>query len=380
VFVAGVDNFVAAPMLLAISEDFERGLATAAGVVAAYVFAYGVMQLGWVYASDRFGRLAVIQTGMAIGSVITAASALAPDVATLIVLRGLAGAAFAAVVPATLTYIGDHVPAERRPRTLSDLVAVYAVGSAAGIVCGGFTADMSSWRVGFGAAAVVTAVALVLQLRYRRDRAVGVDSFGSFVVSVRTTIGAKWPRTMTLVAMLWGAVLIGFLTFFPAALEDNGASRRTAGLVVALYGVAIALASRPARRLAERLPRAVSFALGTLIATGGLVVVALSTAVAAVAVAAVLVAVGFALAHPLLQQWATIVMPSERATAVGLFATSLFVGTAITTQVVGQLIDPIGFSWVFAIGAVLGGLLAAVVAMAWARYERAMAAGGGASR
>ena len=379
VFAAGVDNFVAAPMLLAISEDFERSFAAAAAVVAAYVFTYGILQLAWVYASDRFGRLAVVQTGMALAVVFTAASALAPNVATLIVLRGLAGAAFAAVVPATITYIGDHVPVERRPRTLSDLVAVYAIGSAAGIVCGGFAADLASWRVGFAAAAVVSAVALVTQLRYGRDSAAGRHSFAKFAVSVRTTVGSRWPRTMTLVAMLWGAVLIGFLTFFPAALEDGGASRRTAGLVVALYGIAIAIASRPARRVAGRLPRALSLGLGVLIATGGLVVVALSTAVGAVAVAAVLVAVGFALAHPLLQQWATIVMPTERATAVGLFATSLFVGTAITTQVIGQLVDPIGFSWVFAIGALLGGVLAVVIAVTWTRYERAMRVDGASS-
>ena len=119
-------------MLLAIGEDFNRGLAAAAAVVAAYTFSYGVMQLAWVYASDRFGRLTVVQCGVAIAAALTIASALAPNLATLIVLRGLAGAAFAAVVPSTITYIGDHVPPERRPGTLSDLVAAYACGSAAG--------------------------------------------------------------------------------------------------------------------------------------------------------------------------------------------------------------------------------------------------------
>lgn len=371
VFAAGVDNFVAAPMLLAIGDSFGQGLGAAAGVIAAYTFTYGFMQLAWVYASDRFGRLTVVQIGVALAVVLTVASVAAPNLETLIVLRGLAGAAFAAVVPSTITYIGDHVSSERRAGTLSDLVAVYAAGSAAGIVCGGFAADLTSWRVGFGVSALVAGLALIAQLRYARDPAVGGRSLATFAASVRATVAARWPRMMALIALFWGAVLIGFLTFFPAALEDGGASRRAAGLTVALYGVAIAIASRPARRLAGRLPRPVSLALGALVATGGLVAAATSTSIAAIAVATVLVSVGFALAHPLLQQWATIVMPEHRATAVGLFATSLFVGTAVTTQTLAPLASPIGFGWLFAIGAILGGVLTVVLPLTWMRYERA---------
>jgi hypothetical protein len=95
----------------------------AAGVVAAYTFAYGFLQLVWVYASDRWGRLGIIRVGLALASVATVASAFAPDIASLIVLRGIAGAGFAAVVPSTITYIGDRVPVEKRAGTLSDLVA-----------------------------------------------------------------------------------------------------------------------------------------------------------------------------------------------------------------------------------------------------------------
>ena len=370
VFASGVDNFVAAPMLLAIGAHFGHGLGTAAAVVAAYTLAYGVMQLAWVYASDRFGRLAALQSGLVLGALLTVASALAPNLITLIALRGLAGAGFAAIAPATITFIGDQVPAERRPGALADLVAAYAFGSAAGIVCGGLAADISSWRVGFAASAGVSVLTLAAQLRYRRDPPLRARTLAIFVASVRTTVRSRWPRNVALIALLWGAVLIGFLVFFPAALEEGGTSPRTAGLVVALYGVVIVVASRPARWVAARLPRAVSMALGVMIASAGLAVAAASAAVASIAVATVLVSVGFVLAHPLMQQWATIVIPSERATAVGLFATALFVGTALITQAVAPLADEIGFTWVFGAGAVLGVVLAIVAAAAWTRFER----------
>ncbi len=373
VFAAGVDNFVAAPMLLAIGDGFGQGLAVAAGVVAAYAFIYGFFQLVWVYASDRWGRLAIIRVGLALASVATVASAFAPDIASLIVLRGIAGAGFAAVVPSTITYIGDKVPVEKRAGTLSDLVAAYAGGSAAGIVCGGVASDVTSWRVGFAASAAITILALLMQLRYARDPVEAPRALRAFTRSIRITVSATWPRVVALLALFEGAVLIGFLTFFPAAIEEGGASGRVAGLVVALYGVAIVLASRPARRLAAYLPRPVSLAGGILCAGAGLAVAASSTSIPTMAIATVLVSMGFALVHPLIQQWATIVIPSHRATAVGLFATALFVGTAVTTQAVAPLLDTIGFGWVFGAGAVLAGVLAVMLAVAWSHFERATA-------
>lgn len=357
-------------MLLALAADFDQGLGATAGVVAAYAFAYGLLQLAWVYASDRWGRLNVVRVGLGIAALASVASVFAPDVASLIVLRGLAGAAFAAVVPSTITFIGDHVPVARRASTLSDLVAAYAGGSAAGILCGGLAADLSTWRVGFAVSAAVTALALAAQWGYRTDSNTTPRSLEAFVMSIRATISARWPRTVALLALFEGAVLIGFLTFFPAAIEEAGASRRVAGLVVALYGVAIVLASRPARRLAAILPRPWSLASGVSCSACGLFVAALSQSIPAMAFATVLVSAGFALAHPLIQQWATIVIPPHRATVVGLFATALFVGSALTVQVLAPLLDTIGFGWVFAVGAFLAVVLALVLALSWVRYEQ----------
>ena len=178
---------------------------------------------------------------------------------------------------------------------------------------------------------------------------------------------------MALLALVEGAALIGFLTFFPAALEDSGVSRRLAGLVVALYGVAIALGSRPIRRLVTGWPAGRIMALGLLLGALSLAVAAVSQTPVAIGCAAVLLAAGFALAHPLLQAWATEVSTRDRATTVALFATGLFVGTAITTQVAAPFVSRFGFGWTFAFGGVLAAGLALTVAATRARYERAAA-------
>lgn len=376
VLAAGIDNYVVPPMLLAIADEFDRSLGGVAAVAAAYVFAYGAMQLGWGFASDRIGRLAVIRTGLGIGAVATLGSAFAGDMTLLIVLRGVAGAAFAAVAPSAITYIGDSVAPERRAGTLSDLVAVYSGGVALGIVCGGVASDVASWRVGFLSSAAVAGLALAVQLRYGRDTVAVRRSPMEFARSIGRTIGSTWPRAVALLALFEGAALIGFLTFFPAALEESGVSRRSAGLVVALYGVAIAVVSRPLRRLAGRWRRGVAMAIGMLCGAAALGMAGASQSVVAIGAAAILIATGFALAHPLLQSWATEVRPAERATAVGLFATGLFVGTAITTQLAAPFLPRMGYGWTFAIGAGVALALSGVLAVSWERYEQSLPAAG----
>jgi predicted MFS family arabinose efflux permease len=291
----------------------------------------------------------------------------------LLVMRAIAGAAFAAVAPSAITYVGDQVEASRRARTLSDLVAVYAAGVAAGIVCGGTASDLASWRVGFLASAAVTAIALVAQLRYERDPVLVHRPARDYAASIVDALRATWPRAVALLALVEGAALIGFLTFFPAALEESGVSRSRAGLVVAVYGLAIALGSRPAQRFVVGWSNGRIMAFGLLLGAAALAVAASSQTTVGIGSAAVLLAVGFALAHPFLQSWATEVSPHERATAVGLFATGLFVGAAVTTQVAAPFVARVGFGWTFAFGSLLAVGLAFTVAVTRERYEAAQA-------
>jgi MFS family permease len=167
-----------------------------------------------------------------------------------------------------------------------------------------------------------------------------------------------------------GAALFGFLTFFPAALEAEGLSRRLAGLVVALYGVATALLTRPARRLSAAWPVGRTLGVGLLLGAVALGIAGASRSPAAIGASAVVLAAGLALAHPLLQAWATTVLPAERATTVGLFATGLFVGTALTTQLVAPFVAELGFGWTFTIGAGMAAGLAGMLVVSWQRFER----------
>ena len=96
-------------MLVTIAASLQASLSQVAATASLYYLFYGLMQPVWGMLSDRLGRVRVMRLtlfGVAVAGVV---SALAPNLTVLIAARALAGGLFAAVIPASLVYIGDTV-------------------------------------------------------------------------------------------------------------------------------------------------------------------------------------------------------------------------------------------------------------------------------
>ncbi|MCZ1006150.1 MFS transporter [Streptomyces lydicus] len=148
-FVSNFDRFCITPMLVLIAAQLGAGMATAVLTASVYFLCYGLMQPVWGLAGDRLGRVRVMRLSLTAGTVSSLLSGLAPDLTFLIVARALAGACFAACVPASLSYVGDVVPAEVRQRPLSDLMTAFSLGTALGTVVAGALAHYAGWRTVF---------------------------------------------------------------------------------------------------------------------------------------------------------------------------------------------------------------------------------------
>jgi MFS family permease len=172
-------------------------------------------------------------------------------------------------------------------------------------------------------------------------------------------------------ALTEGAVLLGVLTLLPPAVEDAGASATTAGLVTAVYGVAVLGCAQVVGRLSRRVPAAALIGTGGTAAVLGCLVGSVSRGVAGGLAVAVLLGLAWAAMHSSLQTWATEVVPEARATAVSLFAGSLFVGSALAALAVGGLAEAGRYALVFALAALLAVPLAVVGARARRRWSPA---------
>jgi predicted MFS family arabinose efflux permease len=364
-FTSNVDRFAITPLLVPIGLELQASLTAVATVASGYFLAYGLMQPVWGVVSDRVGRVRVMRVTLVGAAVAGACSVVAPNLLVLGITRVVAGACFAGIIPTTLVYVGDVWPAATRQRPISDILTASATGIALATVGSGLVADLVGWRVVPGlTAAVAAGLAVALRRLPEPDRPPVV---GNPLLSLRTVLRSRWGRLVLVIVLVEGAVVLGVLTYLAPAVQWLGRSAAMAGLVAATFGVGALACSRLVRVLVPRVPRAGMAAIGGLCLVAGWAVPAVSVSVATVAVAGLAVGASWAFLHTTLQTWATEMVPAERASAVALFATSLFLGSALGAAAAAPGAEAGGYGTVFACAAVVA--VPVAVAACWGRHR-----------
>ncbi|HWM02374.1 MAG TPA: MFS transporter [Actinophytocola sp.] len=362
-FTSNVDRFAITPLLVPIGLELQASLAAVATVASGYFLAYGLMQPVWGIVSDRVGRVRVMRVTLVGAAVAGACSVVAPNLLVLGITRVVAGACFAGIIPTTLVYVGDVWPAATRQRPISDILTASATGIALATVGSGLVADLVGWRVVPGlTAAVAAGLAVALRRLPEPDRPPVV---GNPLLSLRTVLRSRWGRLVLVIVLVEGAVVLGVLTYLAPAVQWLGRSAAMAGLVAAAFGAGALACSRLVRVLVPRVPRAGMAAIGGLCLVAGWAVPAVSVSVATVAVAGLAVGASWAFLHTTLQTWATEMVPAERASAVALFATSLFLGSALGAAAAAPGAEAGRYGTVFACAAVVA--VPVAVAACWGR-------------
>jgi predicted MFS family arabinose efflux permease len=356
-------------MLVTIAASLQVSLTEVAATASLYYLFYGLMQPVWGMVSDRLGRVRVIRLslfGVAVAGVL---SALAPNLTVLIAARAFAGGLFAAVIPASLVYIGDTVGIGSRQKALADLMAASAVGTALATVLGGVAAYLDGWRIAFATPALAGAVLAVMLVRLPEPKSFSEQKREGPLVQAGRVLVQPWALVVVGIALVEGAVILGFLTFLAPSLESVGFSPAVAGLAVGLYGLAVLGWTRAVKLVANRLGASALILIGASMLMLGYASGAAGPSLASVSAAAVLVGGGFAFMHSTLQTWATEVVPEARATVISLFAAALFAGSAVATIAAAPLAETGSFNVLFALGAMAAVPLGLFAGLARHRYS-----------
>ena len=165
--------------------------------------------------------------------------------------------------------------------------------------------------------------------------------------------------------------MLGVLTYLAPAVQALGSSAALAGLVAASFGVGALGWSRLVRLLVGRTPPGGLACIGGVLLVVGWSVPAITVNIATVAVAGLLLGGSWAFLHTTLQGWATEVVPTERATAVALFAALLFLGSSAGTAAAGPLADTGAFGTLFRVALCVAVPLAVAAGIARIRYGAA---------
>ena len=368
-FISTFDRFTIAPMLVTIATGLDVSLGKVAVAASAYFLLYGLMQPVWGMLSDRAGRVTVIRLTLVAVLLPGLLSAFAPNLAALVVGRAVAGGLFAAVIPASLVYIGDTVPIATRQKALADQLATSAVATALATVAAGVAAYLDLWRIAF-AAPVVASVTLGILLARRLPEPDHDDGDAGVMERLATVFGKPWALLVVMLALIEGGVILGFLTYLAPALEGQGFSPAASGLVVGLYGIATLAWTRVLKKISDHAGAHVLLIMGGAFLVAGYAAGALGQNLIGISLAAVFVGGGFAFMHSTLQTWATEVVPEARATVISLCAAALFTGSGLATSAAAPLAQDGLFGLLFAIAALIAFPLGLLAGFTRHRYGR----------
>jgi predicted MFS family arabinose efflux permease len=246
------------------ASNAELGLL---GTVYMGAHALATLPAGWL--GDRIDRRRLLAVAAVLWSVGAAAAALAPDLVTLGVARGVTGLATAAVVPVANALIAEVFPASRKASVLAVFNLGLFLGGSAGYAIGAFAGHPA----GVLALAVpgLVAAALVVRLDVP-PRARGGDTVPGARELIRRMGGLLRVRSLRWVMVSTTAMAFaagGYQAWLLDFLQDaKGLSETSATQILGLAilgGLAgVITGGRLADRLRRRLPygRPATIALG----------------------------------------------------------------------------------------------------------------------
>jgi len=359
-------NFIDRQILgiLAVPIKTELGLSDGAlGMLGGLAFALFYTFLGIPIArlADRVGRVGIIAVAVGLWSFATAACGAAHSFAQLFWARLAVGVGEAGGVAPAYSLICDYFPSRQRARALAVYSFGIPIGSALGIVLGGFITHWMSWRMAFlivGSVGFWTAP--LPKLTVREPRRGGLDR----APAVATAKQAVHPPLSAVLATLvskpsfWGLALgggtcsmMGYGLFFwmPSFLVRSfglsvlQASLFYGGLVLVAGTAGIWAGGVLADRLGQRSRSAYAFvpAVAFLCTVPFYAVGVLSANLATcLLLLSVPTALALAWLGPVLAAIQHLVLPAERSTAsaVFLFVNNLL-GLGVGTMLIGAISD-----------------------------------------
>lgn len=212
----------------------------------------GVLAAGFVDALERKGLLLAL---FALFALATLSCALAPDYATLLCTRALAGA-FGGVLSAMLqTIIGDAVPFERRGRASGAVMSATSLATVAGVPLALLLATRWGWAAAFAGIAALAVPLWLLAARHvpRLPRhAHSPAGLHPPLAAMRAVLQERNHRRALLFMTLGALSTFTVIPYLTLYLTGNlGLTAQQLPLVYALGGVAGFLTARRVGRLSD---------------------------------------------------------------------------------------------------------------------------------
>jgi predicted MFS family arabinose efflux permease len=338
------------PLVAVLAADFAADPARVALLASAFALPYALVQPVLGPVADAWGKQRVILFALAFQAVFLFASALAPSLLVLLVLRALTGAAGGGIFPVSLALFGDRVALAERQVAISRFLACAIAGQMMGGAAAGLLEPYLGWRGLMALCGAVSALAVLVVWRSVTPEAATRLNFGQSVERYRYLLGHRPATTLFRAVGIEGLLVFGGFPYFANHLFASGmGGTREAGLTVAGFGCGGFLYALLAPLLVRHLGPRLMMRLGGGLAGCALLLMGQAPLAGLFIAGGVLLGLGFFMLHNSMQTRVTEVAPQSRASAVALHAFHFFLGQATGPIVVGALRGIIGLPATFAL-------------------------------
>ncbi|WP_034384010.1 MFS transporter [Deinococcus sp. YIM 77859] len=170
VFLAALESSVVATAMPSVIADLG-GQRMYALPFAVYLLTSTVSSPLWGRASDMLGRRRLYLTGVVLFLLGSALCGLAQSMGWLVAARALQGLGAGAVLPLTMTIVGETYSLQERGRVQAFISGVWGLSGLLGPLLGGWLTDTLSWRWTFYASLPFGLAALLIAARHLRETA-----------------------------------------------------------------------------------------------------------------------------------------------------------------------------------------------------------------
>jgi EmrB/QacA subfamily drug resistance transporter len=376
-------------LLPEMKEVFGTSSAGISWVITAYslMYAIGIPLVGRL--SDIVGSRSLFAAGLMGFAVGTVISATAPNLAVLIVGRLIQGAGGAAIPAMALVLIARSVPEDRRGQAMGVMGSAVGAGSAIGPFAGGYLGELVGWRWLFVLPFVVSlalipvvrkaipdsrgapgssfdlaggvllgiAIGLGLLGITRSDTSATTQfvfagsavALGGFVWRINTAatpfappaLFRNQPYVRLLVTTMFATMgYFSALVLTPLMLvEHNDLSASEAGLALTPSAIAMAIGSRYAGRISDRVGAKVPVMVGIaliLIAGAFMATFGAGGQAVTVAIGMLFAGTGYSMvSSPINSAVSRTLPPDQTGVGMGLFSGFTFLGSGIGAAVIG---------------------------------------------
>ncbi|WP_160167845.1 MFS transporter [Nocardiopsis halotolerans] len=372
-FVIGTDAFVVAGVLPSLTEEL-RVDATAVGLlITLFAVTYAVASPVLGALTSQWERRRLLLVALAVFAVANLLAAITPNYGFMLFARVLAGIGAAMFTPAATGTAAMLVSAEVRGRALALVGAGLTIATVIGVPLATLVGNTVGFRAAFWAitaASVVVAAVIAMRLP-------AVTMPGGTTLRQRLDI-ARLPGVLSTLAVSTCAFVGGFTVYnYIAPLFDDqlGADPRSITLLLLAFGVGGAIGNFVGGSVADRIGAFRTVLTGLVLASGGLLLIALVGDTWAGAVVSIMLwGVGGWMQVPAQQARLVALAGPAGPLAISLNASAMYLGIGLAGAVGGLVIGTAGLGWLAPFGASMGALGLVITLVFYPRAERRAAA------